>query len=101
MYVKGSSEGSTNDENMICLLFLPDQGQASDTNELCSPLYTIGITYRDCFQFCIYITSSHILAPNVEKSYQDNFLSRPIYVYASIINLAYYYTKVLLLRNYF
>ena len=34
---------------------LPDQGQASDTNELKSSLYTIGTTYRDCLQFCIYI----------------------------------------------
>ena len=35
---------------------LPDQGQASDTNELCSPLYTVGTTFRDCLQFWIYIT---------------------------------------------
>ena len=34
---------------------LPDQGQASDTNELCSPLYTICSTFRDHLQFCIYI----------------------------------------------
>ena len=26
---------------------LPDQGQTSDTNQLCSPLYTIGSTFRD------------------------------------------------------
>ena len=32
---------------------LPDQGQASDTNELCSLLYTFGTMFRDCFQFCI------------------------------------------------
>ena len=30
---------------------LPDHSQASDTNELCSPLYTVGTTYRDCLQF--------------------------------------------------
>ena len=35
---------------------LPDQGQGSDTNELCSPLYTIGTIFRDGLQFCIYIT---------------------------------------------
>ena len=35
---------------------LPDQGKASDTNELCSLLYTIGTTFRDHLQFCIYIT---------------------------------------------
>ena len=35
---------------------LPDQGQASDTNELSSPLYTVCTTYRDCLHFCIYTT---------------------------------------------
>ena len=30
---------------------LPDQGQATDTNELCSPLYTTGTTFRDHLQF--------------------------------------------------
>ena len=30
---------------------LPDQDQASDTNELCSPLYTFGTILRDCLQF--------------------------------------------------
>ena len=35
---------------------LPDQGQASDTNELCSPLYTIVTTFWDHLQFCIYVT---------------------------------------------
>ena len=35
---------------------LPNQGQASDTNELCSPLYTFGITFRNYWQFCIYMT---------------------------------------------
>ena len=33
---------------------LPDQGQASDTNELYSLLYTLGTTFSDCLQFCIY-----------------------------------------------
>ena len=35
---------------------LPDQGQASDTNELCTPLYTVGTTYRDHLQFSIHVT---------------------------------------------
>ena len=35
---------------------LPDQGQTSDTNELCSPLCTVGTTFRDYLQFCIYVT---------------------------------------------
>ena len=69
---------------------LPDQGQACDTNELCSPLYTIGTTFRDHLQFCIYVISSHILAQNVENCYTDNFLFRPIYSYPSTINLMYY-----------
>ena len=80
---------------------LPDQGQASDTKELCSPLYTVGTTYRDHLQFSIYITLSYILAPNVEKCYEDYFLSRPIYTYPSTINLVYHYNQVLLSRNYF
>ena len=71
------------------------------TNELCSPLYTIYTTYRDHLQFCICITLSHILAPNVEKCYQDYFLSRPIYAYLSTISLVYYYTEELLSVNYF
>ena len=39
---------------------LPDQGQASDTNELCSPLYTIGTTYSYCLQF-VSMPPNHIL----------------------------------------
>ena len=35
---------------------LPDQGQASETNDLCGLLYTVGPTFRDHLQFCIYIT---------------------------------------------
>ena len=40
---------------------LPDQGQASDTNELCSLLYTFSTTFSDCLQFfylCCLITYS-------------------------------------------
>ena len=35
---------------------LPDQGKASDTNELYSLLYTFGTMFRDHLQFCIYTT---------------------------------------------
>ena len=35
---------------------LPDQGQASDTNELCSPLYTIGTTSGTV---CSFVPTSH------------------------------------------
>ena len=35
---------------------LPYQSQASDTNELCSLLYTTDTTFRDCLQFCIHVT---------------------------------------------
>ena len=80
---------------------LPDQGQASDTNELCSILYTFGTTFRDHLQFYIYAASSHILAHTVEKCYTDYDISRPIYTYPSTINLMYHYSKVLLLWNYF
>ena len=80
---------------------LPDQGQASDTNELYSPLYTFGTMFIDHLQFCLYDALSHILAHNVEKCYTDYVLSRPIYTYPSTINLMHHYTKELLLRNYF
>ena len=45
------------------------------------------------------IVPNHIFAHNVEKCYMDYVLSRLIYRYPSTINLMYYYTKVLLLRN--
>ena len=80
---------------------LPDQGQASDTNELCSLLYTFGTMFRDHLQFFIHAASSHILAHTVEKCHMDCVISRSIYTYPSIINLMYYYSKVLLLWNYF
>ena len=59
------------------------------------------LLFSDCLQLCIYIISSHILAPNVCKCYQDYFQSRPIHSYPSMSSLVYYYTKILLLRNYF
>ena len=80
---------------------LPDQGQASDTNELCILLYTFGTMFRDCLEFCIYTTLLHILAHTVEKCFTDYVISRPIYTYPSTINLMYHYSKVLLLQNYF
>ena len=80
---------------------LPDQGQASDTNEHCNLLYSFGTTFRDCLQFCIYAALSHILACIVEKCYMDYVISRPIYTYPATINLMFYYSKVLLSQNYF
>ena len=78
-----------------------DQHQASDTNHLCSPIWTFGFTFSHCLQLCIYMTSSHILVPNVWKYYQDYFQSRPIHSYHSTSSPVYYYTKVLLSRNHF
>ena len=59
------------------------------------------LLFRDSLQLCIYMTSSHILAPNVWKCYQEYFQSRPIHSYPSMSSLVYYYTKVVLSRNYF
>ena len=44
---------------------------------------------------------SHILTCNVKKCYTDYVLSRPIYTYRYTINLTYYDTMVLLVKNYF
>ena len=35
---------------------LPDQGMASDRNELCRLLYTLGTTFSDSLHICIYPT---------------------------------------------
>ena len=35
---------------------LPDQGQASDRNELCRLLYTFGTTFSDSLHICIFAT---------------------------------------------
>ena len=59
---------------------LPEQGQASDTNELCSLLYTFGTMFRDCWQFCIYAASSHILAYTREKCYTDCYLQTNLHI---------------------
>ena len=61
----------------------------------------LALLFSDSSQLCIYMTSIHILTPNVCKSYQDYFQSTPIDSYPSMSSIVYYYTKVLLSRNYF
>ena len=80
---------------------LPGQGQASDRNELCRLLYTCGTMFSHSLHICINIASSHILMHNVKKCYMDYVLSRPIYAYPYSINLTYYNTMVLIMKNYF
>ena len=80
---------------------LPGQGHASDRNELCRLLYTFGTIFHDSFHICISVTSSHILTCNIKKCYTDYFLCRQIYAYPYTINLMYYDTKVLIMKNYF
>ena len=46
---------------------LPDQGQASDTNEFCSPLYTVGTTNRDHLQF-VSTSPYHILLHHIKRN---------------------------------
>ena len=96
----GPSPGSQHSHWFPLGSHLPDQGQASDINEPCSWLYTFGTIFSDHLQFCIYTASSHTLACTVMKCYMDYVISRPIYKYASTINLMYYYSRVLLLQNY-
>ena len=79
---------------------LPGQGHASDRNELCRLLYTFGTIFCDSLHICIYATSSHILTCNVKKCYTDYFLCRPIYASLYTINLMYYDTMVLIMKNY-
>ena len=78
---------------------LPDQGQTSDRNELCRVLYTLGTIFSDSLHICIYAASSHILTCNVKECYTDYVLSRPIYAYPYTINLIYYDTIVLIMKN--
>ena len=78
---------------------LPAQGQASDRNELCR-LY-LGTIFSDSLHICIYATSSRILTCNAKKCYVDYFLCRPFYAYPYTINLMYYDTMVLIMKNYF
>ena len=80
---------------------LPDQGQASDTNEIYRLFYTFEAIFCDSFHICIYTTSSHILTYNIKKCYMDYFLCRPIYAYPYTINLMYYDRVVLITKNYF
>ena len=80
---------------------LPGQGKASDRNELCRLLYTFRTIFSDSLHICIYATSSHILTCNVKKCYRDYFLCRPIYASPYTINLTYYDTMVLIMKNYF
>ena len=80
---------------------LPGKGQASDRNELCMLLYTFGTIFCDSLHICIYATSTHILTHNVKKCYTDYFLCRPIYASPYTINLMFYDTMVLIMKNYF
>ena len=80
---------------------LPGQGQASARNAFCRLLYTFGTIFLSSLHICIYATSSHILTHNVKKCYMDYFLCRPIYAYPYTINLMYYDTMVLIMKNYF
>ena len=56
---------------------------------------------NDSLQLCIYMTPSHILPPNAWKCHQDYFPSKPINSYPSMSSLVYYYTNILLSKNYF
>ena len=80
---------------------LPGQGQASNRNEVRRLLYTFGTIFCDSFHICIHATSFHILAHSIKKCYMDYFLCRPIYAYPYTINLTYYVTIVLIMKNYF
>ena len=80
---------------------LPGQGQASERNELCRLLYTLGIILWDSFHTCVYFTSSHILTHNIKKCYMDYFLCRPIYAYPYTIHVMHYDTMALITKNYF
>ena len=79
---------------------LPDQGQASDRNVFYSLYIPLALLSGTICSF-VSMWPNHILVSNVEICYKDYFLSRLMYSYPSTINLMYYYTKVLLFRNYF
>ena len=97
----GPSPGSQHSHWFSLGSDLPGQGQASDRNELCMLLYTFGTRFHDSLHICIYTTSSHILTYKVKKCYTDYFLCRPIYSSPNTINLTYYDTMVLIMKNYF
>ena len=77
--------------------------KAKQVTEMSSAGYydTFGTIFSDSLHICIYATSSHILTCNVKKCYMDYFLCRPIYAYTYMINLTYYDTMVLIMKNYF
>ena len=52
----GPSPGSQHSHWFPLWSDLPEQSHSSDTNELCSLLYTFGTTLNECLQFCIYAT---------------------------------------------
>ena len=80
---------------------LPEQGQASDRNVLSRLLYTFETIFHDSLHICVNAISSHILTDNVKKCYMDYVLCRPIYAYPYTIDLIYYDTIVLIMKNYF
>ena len=61
----------------------------------------LALLFSDSSQLCSYMTTPHILAPNICKCYQDYFQSTPVHSYLSMSSIVYYYTKVLLAKNYF
>ena len=61
----------------------------------------LALLFSDSSQLCIYMTSPHILPPNVWKCHQHYFQSTSIHSYPSMSSTVYYYTKVLPSRNYF
>ena len=77
---------------------LPDQGQASDTNELSSPY--CWHYFQDCLQFVSMSPIIYSCTKCMEMLY-GLFSLQTNDAYPSTINLMYYYTKVLLLRNNF
>ena len=97
----GPSPGSQHSHWFPWGSHLPGQGQASDRNQLCKLLYTLRTLFHDSFHICVYTTSSHILTHNIQKCYMDYFLCRLIYAYLYTINLMYYNTMVLIMKNYF
>ena len=61
----------------------------------------LALLFIDSSQLCIYMTTPHILAPNVWKCCQDYFQSMLIQSDPSTSSIVYYYTKVMLSKNYF
>ena len=74
--------------------------QASAANHLYIPIRHLPLLSSDSSQLCIYMTSPHILAPNICKCHQDYFQSTPVHTYPSTSSIVYYYTRVLLSKYY-